>query len=196
MRLLALVLAVLGACWYIEDRFDPILDELAEYEARAAVAQAVQAAAGAHAQQNAAAYAGLYRLERGEDGRATTVAADTAAMNALRLDLVAAVDTALQALPAQKRWIPFGTLTGFSLLNSLGPGWPLRLQPEGFAESALTETTESVAVNRVRYASAVALHITINMVLDGKNRVLYYDCSIPLASVLVNGEVPLVYGGG
>lgn len=180
-------------CRLLETRFDPILDELAEYEARAAVAQAVQSTAQRHAQQNADAYAALYTLERDAAGQVLSVTADTAAMNAVRLALAAAVSEALQALPAQKRWIPFGTLTGFSLLNGLGPGWPLSLQPEGYVESELEESAEGAAVNRVRYTAAVRLHVTINMVLDGKNRVLYLDSRVPLASVLVSGEVPLYY---
>ena len=191
-----LLTVILLLCRLLELRFDPILDELAEYEARAAVAQAVEAAAQRHARQNAGAYAGLYALQTDAAGQVLSVTADTAAMNAVRLSLAAAVNAALKAMPAQKLHVPFGTLTGFSLLNSLGPGWPLSLQPEGYAESELEESAESVAVNRVRYTAAVRLHITVNMVLDGKNRVLYLDSRIPLASVLVSGEIPLYYGAG
>ncbi len=192
---LAALCAVLAVCRCIDARFDPILDELAEYEARAAVAQAVQGAVDAHMQSNAALYTELYRLQTDAAGEVRCVTADTAAMNAARLSLTAQVDAALAGLPTQRRRIPLGTLTGFSLLNSLGPGWLLTFRPEAYAQGELAETAESLAVNRVRYTAAVKLHITINMVLDGKNRVLTMDSSVPLASVLVRGDVPLYYGG-
>lgn len=188
--------AGLALCWGIEDRFDPILDELAEYEGRAAVVRAMNAAVAAELAARPGFCDGLYTLQYAADGTVQTVRADAAAMAAARTALLTAVETALAALPPVERMVPFGTLTGFSLLNGLGPGWPLSLQPEGYAEGEIVERTETTAIDRTRYSAVLEITVTVNMVLDGKNRVLQISNTVPLASVLVSGEVPLYYAGG
>ncbi len=190
-----LLWALLALCWYVEDRFEPILDELAEYEVRAAVTQAVNAAVSAELAAHPQRYAQVYRVQYNGTVPAA-VQADAAAMNAARLALVAAVNGALQAMPRIRMRVPFGTLTGFSLLNNLGPGWPLSFTPEAFAEGTIQESAAAVGINSTRYAAALDLTVTINMVLDGKNRVLYAASTVPVASVLVSGQTPLYYAAG
>ena len=192
---LALLWLLLALCWYVEDRFEPILDELAEYEVRAAVTQAVNAAVSAELAAHPQRYAQVYRVQYNGTVPAA-VQADAAAMNEARLALVAAVNAALQGMPRIRMRVPFGTLTGFSLLNNLGPGWPLSFAPEAFAEGTIRESAETVGINSTRYRASLTLTVTINMVLDGKNRVLYAASTVPVASVIVSGETPLYYAAG
>lgn len=196
MLLLAVLLcALLALCAYIEDRFDPILDELAEYEACAAVVQAVNGTVTQELARDPQAYTGLYQLQYDADGALLAIIADTAAMNRTRQQLVAAVEAALQQQPERTVLVPFGTLTGFSLFNGLGPGWALHLRPQAYVESSIRERTESVPINRTRYTAELVLELTINLVLDGKNRVLHRQTAIPVASVVAEGGVPLLYSG-
>src|SRR5699024_12019993 len=50
--------------------------------------------------------------------------------------------------------------------------------------------------NRTRYTVSLALQVTINMVLDGKNSTAVVAERIPVASLLLEGEVPTYYSGG
>lgn len=185
---------LLATLWYVEDRFEPTLDKLAEYEAAAMVAQAVGAAIGQAGQETPQLYAGLYTLERDAAGAIQAVRTDAAALNRARIALLAAVEESLCALPEREIQVPFGTLTGFSLLNGFGPGWTFRLRPDAYAEAMVEEKAEAVAINGRRYTAELVLRVTINMVLDGRNRILYYSCRVPLASILVDGETPIYYG--
>lgn len=188
---LALGWAVLALCWYVEDRFEPILDELAEYEASAAVTRAVNNAVTVEMAAHPQRYAAVYTVQY--NGSAPAVQADAAALNAARLDLIAAVNAALAELPPVRRWVPFGTLTGFSLLNGLGPGWPLCFTPQAYAEGTVRESAETVGINQTCCKAVLELRVSVNMVLDGKNRVLETVQTVPLASVLVSGETPALY---
>lgn len=190
-----LLCALLVLCRYVEDRFEPVLDELAEYEVRAAVTQAVDTAVSAELAAHPQRYERVYRV-RYDGAVPTAVQADAAALNEARLALVAAVNAALQAMPRIRVRVPFGTLTGFSLLNNLGPGWPLSFVPQAFAEGTIQESAETVGINSTCYRAALTLTVTINMVLDGKNRVLYAADTVPVASVVVSGETPLYYAAG
>lgn len=191
----ALLTVLLMLYWCVEERFEPILDELAEYEARAAVSRAVDAAVAAELAAHPQRYAQVYTVQY-NGTEPSAVQADAAALNDACLTLTAAVNQALADLPPVQMTVPFGTLTDLSLLNALGPGWPLGFVPEAFAAGTVRESAETVAINAARYAAAVELTVTVNTVLDGKNRVLYVAQNVPLASVIVGGDTPLYYAAG
>lgn len=193
--LFALSAALLMLYWCIEERFEPILDELAEYEARAAVSRAVDAAVAAELAAHPQRYARVYTVQY-SGATPLAVQADAALLNDACLTLTEAVNQALTDLPPVQMTVPFGTLTDLSLLNALGPGWPLGFVPEAFAAGTVRESAGTVAINATRYAASVELIVTVNTVLDGKNRVLYVTQSVPLASVIVGGDTPLYYAAG
>ena len=58
------------------------------------------------------------------------------------------------------------------------------------------EEAESLSINRTRYTVSLALQVTINMVLDGKHSTAVVAERIPVASLLLEGEVPTYYSGG
>ena len=82
------------------------------------------------------------------------------------------------------------------MLGGLGPDWEMQLQPRGYVEGRMEEEAESLSINRTRYTVSLALQVTINMVLDGKHNTAVVAERIPVASLLLEGEVPAYYSGG
>lgn len=192
LRLAAL--AVGAYLFVVETEVKPRLEELAEYECRAIVVQAMNEAVNAEMQRTPERYEELYTLAYGPDGTLTAVQADAGALNAARAALVAAVQQALAALPEREWRFPLGSLSGWTSLGGLGPEWTLQLQPHGYVEGWMEEDAEALAVNRTRYSVTLVLQVTINMVLDGKSSTALVGTRIPVASLLLNGEVPAYYG--
>lgn len=191
--------AALGAALYlfvVETEVKPRLEELAEYECRALVAQAMNEAVSAEMQRTPALYDELYTLRYTPSGTLAAVQADTAALNAARLALVQAVQQALDAMPAQEWSFPLGSLSGWTSLGGLGPDWTLQLQPQGYVTGRMEEDAEALPVNRTRYSVTLVLQVTINMVLDGKSSTALVSERIPVASLLLDGAVPTYYGAG
>lgn len=196
-RGLALLLAAAGLYVYlVETEVKPRVEELAEYECRAIVVQAMNEAVSAEMQRTPALYQDLYTLTYAPNGALCAVQADTAALNRAQLALVDAVQQALAALPARSWTFPLGSLSGWSVLGGLGPDWEMQLQPRGYVEGRMEEEAESLSINRTRYTVSLALQVTINMVLDGKNSTAVVAERIPVASLLLEGEVPTYYSGG
>ena len=194
-RGLALLLAAAGLYVYlVETEVKPRVEELAEYECRAIVVQAMNEAVSAEMQRTPERYEELYTLAYGPDGTLTAVQADAGALNAARAALVAAVQQALAALPEREWRFPLGSLSGWTSLGGLGPEWTLQLQPHGYVEGWMEEDAEALAVNRTRYSVTLVLQVTNNMVLDGKSSTALVGTRIPVASLLLNGEVPAYYG--
>lgn len=196
-RGLALLLAAAGLYVYLmETEVKPRVEELAEYECRAIVVQAMNEAVSAEMQRTPALYQDLYTLTYAPSGALCAVQADTAALNRAQLALVDAVQHALAALPARSWTFPLGSLSGWSVLGGLGPDWEMQLQPRGYVEGRMEEEAESLSINRTRYTVSLALQVTINMVLDGKHSTAVVAERIPVASLLLEGEVPTYYSGG
>ena len=172
---------------YINTEIKPELQQLAEYYARAETLEAMHRAVQQTLQERPLLGGSLYR---GEEDR---LQLDAAQANAVRSALTAAVETQLALLPQQEYCIPFGSLTGNSLLSGWGPGWDITLQPQAYVQAEWKETAESLAINTTRISAALLLTATVNMILDGRTETLEVCETVPLASVLMCGDTPQVY---
>lgn len=187
-----LALAVLGVLRfnrYVNTTVKPTLHQLAEYEARAAAVQAIQSAVSGCLQADPALCKALYMRQE------ELVQLDTVRANAARVQLTAAVQQSLASLPETDYRIPFGSLTNNSLFSGLGPGWHFTLQPQGYVQGTIRETAESLSINTTRCTAVLELTVTINMVLDGRTATLSVTDTMPLASVLIGGDIPNAYAG-
>lgn len=187
---LAAVLLLAGGLYlnqYVNTVVKPTLHQLAEYEARSAAVQAVNRAVAAELLQSPALYAGLLV----QDG--DLVSLDAAAAGAAQAQLIAAVQNEIDALPEIDYRVPFGSLTNNSLLSGLGPGWRVQLQPKGYVQGQIQESTASVAINTTRYSAILQITVTINMILDGSTATLTAEAEYPLASLLLSGSTPNAY---
>lgn len=172
---------------YIDQEIRPTLMKLAEYEARAITTETIHKAVDDQLQQTPNLCEGIYVI------RADYLQMDPAAANRIRSQMICAVENAMQSLPEQVYTIPFGSLTGNSILNGHGPAWEVTLQPEGYVEARWQETGESLSINTTRYAAELLMEVTVNMILDGTTETLVVRDSIPLADILLRGDTPSVY---
>lgn len=189
IKLLAGFLLVVVFCFnaYIDTEIRPTLMQLAEYEARAVTLETIHAAVNETIQQQEEDCIPIYTETGGG------VQMNAAAANRVRNAMIQAVQQGMKCLPERKYHIPFGSLTGNSLLNGHGPGWEVDLQPEGYVQAQWQEHTESLSINTTRCSAELLLSVTINMILDGRTETITVSDSIPMASVLLCGDTPDVY---
>lgn len=188
-----LLLLVCGYLYLVQTSFKPTLEELAEYECRAIVVKAMNLAVSREMEENPKTYQGLYKLEYSETGDLLAVQADTAALNLARSGLIQAVEESLAILEETDLEIPYGSLTGITAFGGLGPTWKLTLLPDAYVEGTLQEEVQSVSVNRTQYSLFLDLQVTISMILDGNTATAQVNDRIPVASLLLNGEIPTYY---
>lgn len=191
--LLILSLLASGYLYIVQTAFKPTLEELAEYECRAIVVQAMNDAVSREMETNPQQYQDLYRLEYDNSGTLQAVSANTPALNQARAALIRAVEDGLSVLEQTSLEIPFGSLTGVTALGGLGPAWELTLLPDAYVEGTLREEVQSVSVNRTQYTITLDLQVTISMVLDGNTSTAQVSSQIPIAGILLNGETPTYY---
>ena len=186
--LAALALAVRAAA-ALGARVQPVLQEFAEYETRATAVRLMNDAIAREMANNPARYADLYAADE-----AGAVQSDPQALNLARASLIDAVSAALDAAPEQQLEIPLGSLMDSAILNDLGPRWTLTIRPRGYVDGELTETVVPIEINRVEYRIDLTLTTSVNMILDGRAHLLWVETTVPLAHLLLSGNIPGYYG--
>ena len=172
---------------YVDRVIRPTLMQLAEYEARSQALQVIHTAVDAAMQIQPDLCLSLYSITQ------DSVQMDAAQANVVRNYLIQAVESQLESLPEKEYSIPFGSLTGNSILSGHGPGWKVQLQPEGYVQAEWRESGESLSINTTRYQAELEISVTMNMILDGRTETLTVTDPIPLASILLRGSTPSVY---
>lgn len=193
---LFLTALLLGYCYVVQTAFKPTLEELAEYESRAIVVKAINRAVALEMETYPQRYENLYSFLYTEDGKIQGLHANTTALNQARISLLTAVEESLSILEQTNLEIPYGSLTGITALGGLGPTWELTLLPDAYVEGNFQEQVQSVSVNRTQYTIFLDLRVTISMVLDGNTATAQASDQIPVASFLLEGDVPAYYSAG
>lgn len=194
--LLLVLSLLLGYFYIVQTAFKPTLEELAEYECRAIVVKAMNRAVASEMATHPQRYENLYSFLYTDSGEIQALYADTAALNQARISLLTAVEDALSVLEQTNLEIPYGSLTGITALGGLGPTWELTLLPDAYVEGTLQEQVQSVSVNRTQYTISLNLCVTISMVLDGNTATAQVSDQIPVASFLLDGNIPAYYSAG
>ena len=133
-------------------------------------------------------YAGLYTLNGG------CLLGDSERINTARAALVQTAQQALNAMPKNDISISLGSLSGSIFLLEMGPGWTVHLNPDGYVEGRMEETMEPAAINRTRFTADLVLETTVNVILNGRAALTQVEVRVPLASFLLDGDVPAYYG--
>lgn len=172
---------------YVNAEIRPTLMKLAEYQARAITVQTIHAAVQSVWQKDVQTASNLCRVS--DD----YVQLDTGQANTIRLAVLQAVEREMKNVPQQTYKIPFGSLTGNSLLSGHGPGWRVELRPEGYVDVIWQEKTESLSINVTRYYAQLQICVTVNMILDGRTETLDVCELVPMVSILLRGDTPQTY---
>ena len=85
-------------------------------------------------------------------------------------------------------------ISGSIFLLEMGPGWTVHLNPDGYVEGRMEETMEPAAINRTRFTADLVLETTVNVILNGRAALTQVEVRVPLASFLLDGDVPAYYG--
>lgn len=181
------------AAYRLDTTIQPLLQEFAEYETRAATVRLMNAAITQEINAHPESIQNLYSVDYSEDGSLKSVISNSYAVNLARSALIDAVTAELNAVPEQQMEIPLGSLLDSAILNNWGPRWTLTIQPEGYVDGKLNESVEPVAINQVVYQIDLTLTTSVNMILDGRAHVLWVETTVPLVHVLLEGKVPNYY---
>jgi len=101
----------------------------------------------------------------------------------------------LDDLKEQTYPVPLGTVLGSVLLMERGPKIELRFLPVGSVRVSLDSKLQQAGINQVLYRVVLDLTVDMRVVAPGGTQRVCCDQQVVLEELLLNGQVPLLYGG-
>lgn len=186
--------ALLGALilWF-DLQLRPVLEVLAEDEARDAVTAAVNDAICAQLAENAVLYDDLVTMETDSTGRITALRSNMAGMNLLRAKLLDAALEEVEGLWARDLSIPLGSLLGMDVLSGRGPGVRAAVLSSGTAGAVFENEFTAAGVNQTLHRVWLEISVDIRVLLPGRNLEATVTTPVCVAETVIVGQVPETY---
>jgi sporulation protein YunB len=125
----------------------------------------------------------------GENGKVTSVAADTAKINRLKAEATIRVQDELNAITSDYIYIPLGAVSSFPMFNGYGIRVPVKVVPLTTVDADFKENFEKSGINQTLYS--LNMDIIVNVKYSGflfcKSDTL--STTVPLISMVINGDV-------
>lgn len=189
-----LAAVMLGSLIFWFDRqLRPVLETLAEDEARAAVTAAVNDAICAELAENAVLYGELVTMETDGSGRITALRSNMAGMNLLRAKLLDAALKEVSGLSQRDFSIPLGSLLEMDILSGHGPGVRVAVLSSGTAGAEFENTFTAAGVNQTLHRVYLEISVEIHILLPGRRLETTVSAPVCVAETVIVGQVPGTY---
>jgi len=187
-----LLVILCGGFWILETHLKPTLIALAETRATAIATQCVnsvinQTVAGSINPQQ------LVIVQHDERGRVVFIQPNTLEFNRLAADTTIKVQEALEAIPEEKIYIPFGQVFGSKLLASMGPQIGITIIPVGTVQVKVVDKFEQAGINQTRHLVYLFATTSVRIVVPLVSSVISVNTQVPITEYIVVGEVPSTY---
>ncbi len=138
-------------------------------------------------------YESIITVNRNQKGEVESLTADTAKINALKAEVVAAAAKELEALPSLRTKIPIGTLLPFSILYGKGPALTFYSIPAGGLTAEFSNTFTSAGINYTLHRIILTLKVTVTVVMPGERIEKEVSADFFIAETVLSGSIPDIY---
>lgn len=136
----------------------------------------------------------LVIIDKGEDGKITSVSADTTEINRLKTKLSKSIQEYAESGEESTVYIPIGSLTNFEVLQGVGYRIPVNISTDGFAKIDFDDEFESCGINQVKHKIFMLVSVQVSVVSSVFSRSETVTTEVPVAETVITGTVPTYYG--
>ncbi len=136
----------------------------------------------------------LVIIDKGEDGKITSVSADTTEINRLKTKLSKSIQEYAESGEESTVYIPIGSLTNFEVLQGFGYRIPVKISTDGFAKIDFDDEFVSCGINQVKHKIYMMVSVQVSVVSSVFARSETVTTEVPVAETVITGTVPTYYG--
>ena len=133
------------------------------------------------------------KITYSEDGKVSSVSADTNAVNITRAAIAKLMLSKLKSGDISTVKIPVGCLFGNELAYAKGPRFTFKCQSSNSFLSKVDSEFESRGINQTLHSLYLVFSVTITVSFPNKNVAVPVECRYPLSEILIVGDVPEAY---
>lgn len=175
---------------FFEIRAKPVIIEVAVTQAENIASSIIEDAIISVLRENGVTYSSLVDIEKDEDGRVTTVKADTIKMNLLKSEIGAEISKEILETDSREISIPFGTIIGISALSGKGPKIKTTVTLTSNVTSTINNTFTSSGINQTLHEIYVNVNATIYVVMPKNTAIAEVNSNYCIAQTVIIGTVP------
>lgn len=175
---------------FFEIRAKPVIIEVAVTQAENIASSIIEDAVISVLRENGVTYSSLVDIEKDEDGRVTTVKADTIKMNLLKSEIGAEISKEILETDSREISIPFGTIIGISALSGKGPKIKTTVTLTSNVTSTINNTFTSSGINQTLHEIYVNVNATIYVIMPKNTAIAEVNSNYCIAQTVIIGTVP------
>lgn len=136
----------------------------------------------------------LVIIDKGEDGKITSVKADTIEINRLKTKLSKSIQEYAENGEESTVYIPIGSLTNFEVLQGFGYRIPVNVSTDGFAKIDFNDEFVSCGINQVKHKIFMTVSVKVSVISSVFTKSETVTSEVPVAETIITGTVPTYYG--
>lgn len=179
-------------CWLIDRTLAPVIWTVAEIRADREYSRILNEAILQEIVPQVR-YSDLVIIDRNEAGQISLLQLNTGKVSELKARAYSAIQERLAENGTLEFGIPFGQIMGSNLFASRGPTIPVKISPLGIARTSVRDVFESAGINQTRHVVYLEVAVDARVVVPLVQRDIRAVTSIPVADVIIVGEVPRAY---
>ena len=175
---------------YIEFQIQPSVMDLTEIKAQTLATEAINTAVNNTVDKLGFTYDDLADIKYTSNNKVASISTNTVNVNKLKAEVSLEAQNQLDNLQYREFNYYLGDLTGFELLNGLGPSLVVRLSFSSSVETEVNNTLESAGINQTQ--STIEIHVKAEIFLTSDeeypNEIV--ETTLPVAQTIIVGELP------
>ncbi|MGN0441097.1 MAG: sporulation protein YunB [Acutalibacteraceae bacterium] len=184
------VMLAIAVFSYIEFQIQPSVMDLTEIKAQTLATEAINTAVNNTVDKLGFTYDDLADIKYTSDNKVASISTNTVNVNKLKAEVSLEAQNQLDNLQYREFNYYLGDLTGFELLNGLGPSLVVRLNFSSSVETEVNNTLESAGINQTQ--STIEIHVKAEIFLTSDeeypNEIV--ETTLPVAQTIIVGELP------
>lgn len=175
---------------YIEFQIQPSVMDLTEIKAQTLATEAINSAVNKTVDKLGFTYDDLAEIKYTSDNKVSSISTNTVNVNKLKAEVSLEAQNQLDELQYREFNYYLGDLTGFELLNGLGPSLVVRLNFSSSVETEVKNSLESAGINQTQSTIEIRVLAEIFLTSDEEYPNAIVETTLPVAQTIIVGELP------
>lgn len=175
---------------YIEFQIQPSVMDLTEIKAQTLATEAINTGVYNAVKRLNLTYDDLAVIKYTSDNKVASISTNTVNVNKLKAEVSLETQNKLDELQYREFNYYLGDLTGFELLNGLGPSLVVRLNFSSSVETEVKNNLESAGINQTQSTIEINVKAEIFLTSDEEYPNAVVETTVPVAQTIIVGELP------
>lgn len=138
-------------------------------------------------------YSKLVELKYGEDGRLTSISANSVEMSKLSAQIVKEIQERLSQIGDSTIQIPIGRMLGWSIFSGYGPKINIKILPAGNVKADFKSEFISQGINQTKHTIYIELNTEMVVIAPFLSETITVKNIVTVAETVIVGEIPNTY---